>query len=204
MRFGAVYQYCTEVNKKYRFGDTDYLCKKSVFFVSRRLPWSPMVMWFKGLCHPVVHPHSFDCWTVGPADRDQVEVWMLLLLAVAASLMGAAGGAYALCRRSSQLHSRGCGWGSGEMMRVAMRLLHKPWLNWEVAGRWNGLSLDVHVVVDGCRETSGHGPTNSETHKETLVLQIKTESPCHLVVAVTLTFVKTISIFHSKLYFIQI
>lgn len=98
--------------------------------VSMRLPWSPVVMWLKGLCHPVVQPHSFECRTLGPAHRDWVKVWLLLLLSVTASLVGAAGGAYALCRRSSQLGSSGCGAGSGEMrVRVAESLPHKPWLN---------------------------------------------------------------------------
>lgn len=124
-----------------------------------------VVTWLQGLCHPAVHSHPFDCWILL---GERVEVRPALqLLPVAATLVGAAGGAYAVCGRPPHLWSGGWG-GGGVVVSRAMNLCQVPWLTEVVVGRGAWLGLDVDAVVRGDRETGAHWPTNTE--KEVLCL----------------------------------
>lgn len=71
-----------------------------------------------------------------------MEVQPLLLLPVAATLMGAAGGADAVCRRPPHLCS-----GGGVRVRGGVSLAHVARLAEVVAGRGDGLGFDVDIVV---------------------------------------------------------
>lgn len=131
------------------------------------LPWYRVIMWPRALCHPAVHSHSFDRWTLWPSHGEQMEVRSLLLLPVAATLVGAAGGADAVCRGPPHLYSDG--WGGGGVMvrrRRGMSLGYVSWLAEVVTGRGDWLSFDVDVVVSVDGEIGW--PTEKESEEESV------------------------------------
>lgn len=126
-------------------------------------PWCCVLT--AGLCHPAVHPHSFDRRTLPalcPAHVKQLVVRLLLLLAVAAALVGAARGADAVCGRRPHVCSSGWG-GGGVRMRSSMSLSQVAWLTEVVTGRGDRLGFDVDAVVG---ETGAPWPTERRMEEE--------------------------------------
>lgn len=131
------------------------------------------------LRHPAVHPHSFDRRTLTalrPTHGEREEVQPLLLLPVAAALVGAAGGADAVCGRPSHLRSGGReGMGRG----VSVGHVPRPLVE-VVAGRWDRLSFDVEVVVGASR------PLEKEEQRERMLVGGERGGWwCHLLVQLT-------------------
>lgn len=148
------------------------------------------------LCYPAVHSHSFDRRTLWPTHRQRVEVWSLLLLSIAATLVRTAGGADAVCGRPSQLCSAGWG-GGGVMMRRAMSLRHIPWLTEVVTGRGDRLGFNVDVVVGANRETGAGRPADSRTNVRSSVSVVSWR---HLVVELTGMFTKNFLLIGPETY----
>lgn len=111
------------------------------------------------LGHPAVHSHAFDRRAL-PAlrstQRQQEEVWPLLLFPVAATLVGAAGWADAVCRRHAYL----CLVRRGVRMLRGMSLTHVPWLTAMAAGWRDRLGFDADAVIG---ETGASCPMDTRT-----------------------------------------